>query len=81
MADYENDTCFQIVLVMCITDCIIYVGLDKMLQKSFTCQFGPLPDTLQAGARIFPQVLRMYCIHRAGVPESHDAHAFCCLYD
>ncbi len=26
-------------------------------------------------------VLRMYCIDRAGVPESHDAHAFDCLYD
>ncbi len=26
-------------------------------------------------------VLRMYCIDRAGVPESHDAHAFYCLYD
>ncbi len=25
--------------------------------------------------------LRMYCIDRAGVPESHDAHAFYCLYD
>ncbi len=25
--------------------------------------------------------LRMYCIDRAGVPESHDAHAFFCLYD
>ncbi len=26
-------------------------------------------------------VLRMYCIDRAGVPETHDAHAFHCLYD
>ncbi len=25
-------------------------------------------------------LLRMYCIDRAGVPESHDAHAFHCLY-
>ncbi len=25
--------------------------------------------------------LRMYCIDRVGVPESHDAHAFYCLYD
>ncbi len=25
--------------------------------------------------------LRMYCIDRAGVPESHYAHAFHCLYD
>ncbi len=25
--------------------------------------------------------LRMYCIDRAGVPETHDAHAFHCLYD
>ncbi len=23
----------------------------------------------------------MYCIDGAGVPESHDAHAFYCLYD
>ncbi len=26
-------------------------------------------------------MLRMYCIDRAGVPETHDAHAFHCLYD
>ena len=26
-------------------------------------------------------LLRMYCIDRARVPESHDAHAFYCLYD
>ena len=25
--------------------------------------------------------LRMYCIDRARVPESHDAHVFYCLYD
>ncbi len=25
--------------------------------------------------------LRMYCIDRDGVPESHDAHAIYCLYD
>ena len=25
--------------------------------------------------------LRMYCIDRVGVPESHDGHAFYCLYD
>ncbi len=25
--------------------------------------------------------LRMYCIDRAGMTESHDAHAFYCLYD
>ncbi len=25
--------------------------------------------------------LRMYCIDRAGVPETHDAHSFHCLYD
>ncbi len=24
--------------------------------------------------------LMMYCIDRAGVPKSHDAHVFCCLY-
>ncbi len=36
---------------------------------------------LQVIFNLFPLCLRMYCIDRAGVPESHDAHAFYCLYD
>ncbi len=42
---------------MGIADCIVYAGLDKIPQKSFTRLFqvfGPLPDTLQVGACIFP---------------------------
>ncbi len=29
-ANHENDTCFQVGLVMGIADCIIYAGLDKI---------------------------------------------------
>ena len=32
------------------------------------------------GGRVLA-ILRMYCIDRAGVPKSHDAQAFRCLYD
>ena len=39
-AKHENDTCFGSGLVMPVTDCIIYAGLDKI-------QFGPLPDQSQ----------------------------------
>ena len=38
---------------MGVADCLIQAGLVKVLQKSFKRQFGPLPDTLQAGACIF----------------------------
>ena len=33
------------------------------------------------GVRAIRHLLRVYCIDRAGVAESHDAHPFYCLYD
>ncbi len=45
---------------------------------------APLKYTVyfqEASGINFLAILRMYCIDRAGVPESHDAHAFHCLYD
>ena len=35
---------------MGLADCINYAGLSKTLEKSSKRKFGPLPDTLQAGA-------------------------------
>ena len=37
---------------MGLADCI-NAGLVKILEKSFKHKLGPLPDTLQAGARVF----------------------------
>ncbi len=65
-ANNENDTCFWNGLVRGIADCINYAGLDKILQKSLTCQFGPLPDTLQAGACIFPPFPMFICATNFG---------------
>ncbi len=39
---------------MGLADCINYAGLVKTLEKSFKRKLGPLPDTLQTGACIFP---------------------------
>ncbi len=37
---------------------------------------------LVSNAVIFVKLkLRMYCIDRAGVPETNDAHAIHCLYN
>ncbi len=52
-ANHENDTSLWSGLVMGKADCLIYAGLDTILLKSFTSQFGPLPDTLQASTCIF----------------------------
>ncbi len=41
-------------LVMGLADCINYVGIVKTLEKSFKRKLGPLQDTLQADACIFP---------------------------
>ena len=53
-ANHENDTCFGNGLVMGSTDCINYAGLVKTPEKLFKRKLGPLPDTLQAGACVFP---------------------------
>ncbi len=52
-ANHLNDTCFANRLVMGFEDCI-YTGLVKTLEKLFIRKLGPLPDTLQAGACVFP---------------------------
>ena len=62
VANRENNTCFGNRLVMGIADCVIYAGLDKTPKKSFTHQFGPLPDTLQTGTCIFPPFPRFICV-------------------
>ncbi len=41
-------------LVMGSVDCIYYAGLVKTPKKLFKRELGPLPDTLQAGACVFP---------------------------
>ena len=41
-------------LVMGLADCINYAGLVKTLEKSSKRKLGPFPDTLQAGACVFP---------------------------
>ncbi len=53
-ANHENNTCFGNGLVMGSADCINYAGLVETLEKFFKRKLGPLPDTLQAGACIFP---------------------------
>ncbi len=53
-ANHENDSCFPNGLVMGLADCIDYARLVKPLEKSSRCKLGPLPDTLQAGACVFP---------------------------
>ena len=63
----ENDTCFGNGLVMGSTDCINYVGLVKTLEKLFKRKPGPLPDTLQAGACVFPPFL-IYFTHTSYPP-------------
>ena len=50
----ENDTCFGNGLVMGSADYMYYAGLGKAPEKLFKRKLGPLPDTLQAGACIFP---------------------------
>ena len=35
-------------------DCLYYAGLVKTPEKLFKRKLGPLPDTLQAGACVFP---------------------------
>ena len=52
--NHENDTCFGNGLVMGSADCPYYAGLVKTTEKLFKRKLGPLPDTLQAGACIFP---------------------------
>ncbi len=44
---------------MSSADCINYAGLVKILGKLFKRKLGPLPDTLQAGACIFPLYARI----------------------
>ena len=39
---------------MGLADCINLAGLAKILEKPFKRKLGPLPDTLQAGACVFP---------------------------
>ncbi len=45
---------------MGLADCINLAGLAKMLEKPFRRKLGPLPDTLQAGARVFPPSQNVY---------------------
>ena len=54
MTHFENG------LVMGSADCLYYAGLVKTPEKLFKRKLGPLPDTLQAGACVFPpfQILR-----------------------
>ncbi len=52
-ANHVNDTCFGNGLVMGFAHCINYADLVKTLEK-FKRNLGPLPDTLQAGACVFP---------------------------
>ena len=54
VANHENDTCYGTRLVMGSADCIYYAGLVKTPEKLFKRKLGPLPDTLQAGACVFP---------------------------
>ena len=53
-ANHENDTFFRNGLVMGSADCINYAGLVKTPGKLFKRKLGPLLDTLQAGACVFP---------------------------
>ncbi len=39
---------------MGLADCINLAGLAKILEKQFKRKLGPLPDTLKAGACVFP---------------------------
>ena len=57
-ANHENDTCFWNGLVMGLADCVNQSGLVKTLKKSLKGKLGPLLDTLQAGACIFPPFQR-----------------------
>ena len=41
-------------------DCINYAGLVETLEKSLKRKLGPLPDTLQAGACVFPPFLNYF---------------------
>ncbi len=40
-----------------------------------------VPNIIKKANSQLHTLLRMYCIDRAGVPETHDAHAFHCLSD
>ena len=55
-ANHENDTWHMFSGWACdgYSWLHIYADLDKIPKKSFTRHFGPLPDTLQAGACNFP---------------------------
>ncbi len=52
--NHENDTCSGNRVVMGSADCLYYAGLVKTPEKLFKRTLGPLPDTLQAGACVFP---------------------------
>ncbi len=54
VANRENETCFENGLVMGFADCVNLAGLVITLERLFKRKLGPLPDSLQAGACIFP---------------------------
>ncbi len=68
--NYENDTCFGNRLVMGSADCLYYAGLVKTPEKLFKRKLGPLPDTLHAGACVFPpfQISRDHMVKIPPVP-------------
>ena len=45
---------------MGLADCINIAGLAKILEKPFKHKLGPLSDTLQAGACVFPTFQNVY---------------------
>ena len=51
-------------------DCINYAGLGKTLEKLFKRKLGPLPDTLQAGACIFPVFSYMSVCYVTNRPDA-----------
>ncbi len=48
---------------MGLADSINYAGLVKSLEKSLKRKLDPLPDTLQAGACVFPPFLNVSVYH------------------
>ncbi len=57
---------------MGLADCINQAGLDKTLEKSFKRKLGPLPDTLQAGARIFLPFRSLSVPQTSAANQSHQ---------
>ena len=55
----------------CLADCVSWAGLVKTPKKSFKRKRGLLPDTLQAGACIFPPFLTFLSVSQTSEANTH----------